>query len=111
MKHLFKAIFLFIFSLFISCKQNTEAVSLEDKTKIVENLKSIVINENADFYKKDLAAWGKHFLHSESVYWICVEDDVTLRATAWADLNKFVGDWMKENPILESNTALKQDII
>jgi hypothetical protein len=95
--------------LFANCTQKKSPTN--DNQKLYENFKSIATQENIDFYKKDLQAWSKHFLHSNAVYWICVEDDVTLRATGWDDLNQFVGGWMKENPIPDSDSLLKQDII
>lgn len=70
----------------------------EDTTKTAETLKQLVKQENDDFYKKDVTVWSKNFAHTPDVYWMCVEDNVTLRATGWNDLEKFVGDWMKENP-------------
>ncbi len=94
-----------------SCKQNSAESTTENKDPQINILKEIVVKENADFYKKDMLAWSNHFDHSEAVYWICVENDVTLRATGWKDLSKFVGDYMKENLVPESNTMLKQDKI
>ncbi len=82
-----------------------------DEQKQQETFKKIATQENLDFYKKDLQSWSKHFVHSNSVYWICVEDDVTLRATGWDDLNQFVSIWMKENPVPDSDSLLKQDVI
>jgi hypothetical protein len=76
-------------------------------TNDAEVLKKIALQENADFYKKDVDKWGAHFVHEPGVSWICVEDDITLRATGWEDLQKFVGDWMKENPTPESDSLLK----
>jgi hypothetical protein len=57
-----------------------------------------VKQENLDFYKKDINVRKKYYANTPGVYWMCVEDDVTLRAQGWTDLEKFVGDWMKENP-------------
>ena len=96
---------------FTSCNQKTDIKSGIDPQKLNETFKSIAKQENLDFYKKDFQSWSKHFVHSNSVYWICVEDEVTLRATGWDDLNKFVSQWMKENPKPDSDTLLKQDTI
>ncbi len=97
--------------LFLSCNQNIKPEILVDKKNLSDALKSIATQENLDFYKKDFQSWSKHFVHSNSVHWICVEDDITLRATGWEDLNKFVSTWMKENPIPDSDSLLKQDTI
>jgi hypothetical protein len=114
MKLKFK-IHLFLIALFflISCnsKSDVNTKLIAPSPELVETLKAIVKKENSDFYKKDLKAWSNHFLHSEAVYWICVEDDVTLRATGWKDLYQFVSKWMKENPTPQSDTLLKQDTI
>ncbi len=96
---------------FTSCTQKNESPKVPDSQQLIETFKTIAVQENLDFYKKDLQAWSKHFVHSNSVYWICVEDDVTLRATGWDDLNQFVTQWMKENPTPDSDTLLKQDTI
>ncbi len=96
---------------FASCNATTNTKSATASPELNEKFKSIARQENIDFYKKDIQAWSKHFLHSNAVYWICVEDDVTLRATGWDDLNQFVSQWMKENPIPDSDTLLKQDTI
>lgn len=101
------AVFIFI----TSCNKKTDVKSVKTSSELKETFKSIVQQENIDFYKKDFQAWSKHFLHSNSVYWICVEDDVTLRATGWDDLNQFVSKWMKENPKPDSDSLLKQDTI
>ena len=96
---------------FVGCNPKTDTKSTTASSELTETFKSIARQENLDFYKKDLQAWSKHFLHSNSVYWICVEDDVTLRATGWDDLNQFVSQWMKDNPTPDSDTLLKQDTI
>ena len=85
---------------FSSCNQTNKVLPIDEKAE-TEVLKKIAKQENLDFYKKDLKTWANHFDHSEKLYWICVEDDVTLRATGWNDLNQFVAQWMKENPIPE----------
>lgn len=97
--------------LLISCNSKSQPKTADDTKTTVENFKSIAKQENLDFYKKDLQAWSKHFVHSNSVYWICVEDDITLRATGWNDLNQFVGNWMKENPVPDSDSLLQLDTI
>ena len=94
-----------------SCTQKQESAKVLGNQQLSETFKTIAVQENLDFYKKDLQAWSNHFVHSSSVYWICVEDDVTLRATGWDDLNQFVTQWMKENPTPDSDTLLKQDTI
>ncbi len=96
---------------FASCNTKTETKKISTSIDFSETFKSIAHQENIDFYKKDIKAWRKHFLHSNSVYWICVEDDVTLRATGWDDLNQFVSQWMKDNPAPEADTLLKLDTI
>jgi hypothetical protein len=60
--------------------------------------------------QEDMAAWSRHFAHTPSVYWICVEDDVTLQANGWSDLEKFVGTWMKANPVPEADSSLKKEV-
>jgi hypothetical protein len=94
-----------------NCNPKSDSKSTTASTELNETLKSIARQENLDFYKKDIQAWSNHFVHSNAVYWICVEDDVTLRATGWEDLNQFVSQWMKENPTPDSDTLLKQDTI
>lgn len=103
-----KELVLLVFTVFLgltACNEKPQK-STEVSTETNEKLKSLVKQENDDFYKKDVKVWSNHFAHTPDVYWMCVEDDVTLRATGWNDLEKFVGDWMKENPNPEpaSNT-------
>ncbi len=89
MKNISIAFLGFSTSLFLtSCNTKSTTKSASDKVQLADNLKTIVQQENADFYKKDLALWSQHFVHSNAVYWTCVEDDVTLRATGWDDLNQ-----------------------
>jgi hypothetical protein len=98
----------------IGCKekeQQTASVNELNKDSLTLLLTGIAGKENADFYKKDITAWSSHFAHTPSVYWICVEDDVTLRATGWDDLNQFVGSWMKQNPVPEADSLLKKEVI
>jgi hypothetical protein len=87
--------FVIIMSVFAlsSCqkKQETPKVSNKEIVKIIEN-------ETETFYKKDFEAWSSNFVKDERVFWVCVEPAYLLRANGWADLSKFVGDWMKENP-------------
>lgn len=87
----------------------TDSVGVRDS--IITTLKAIAVKEGVDFYKKDLSAWGAHFAHTPSVYWICVEDEVTLRATGWDDLEQFVGGWMKANPVPEPDSLLRKDTL
>lgn len=82
-----------------------------DTAALAEQLQTACVQENADFYKKDVAVWSRNFAHTLSVYWICVEEDVTLRATGWPDLEQFVGGWMKENPTPEPDSLLKKERI
>lgn len=99
-------------SLLFSCNPTIKQENTTTDTAAVATLlQTIAIQENKDFYKKDLAAWSNHFVQSEAVYWICVEDNVTLRATGWNDLQQFVAGWMKENPNPESDSLLLQDKI
>jgi hypothetical protein len=97
--------------LFYGCSNSNGTYTKTETNKINETLKSITTQENVDFYKKDFNAWSNHFDHSNALSWVCVEDDVTLRATGWDDLNRFVGSWMKINPKPESDTDLKLDSI
>jgi hypothetical protein len=98
-----------------SCQQsaavNTSPVTKTDSLQTVAQLKATVVQENKDFYKKDLALWGRHFAHTPSVYWICVEDAVTLRATGWDDLQQFVGDWMRQHPEPLPDSLLQKESI
>lgn len=55
-------------------------------------------DETRAFYSKDHSKWSESYLHSSKVFWVCVEPDVTLRASGWDDLSLFVAGWMKENP-------------
>jgi hypothetical protein len=61
-------------------------------------LQKIIKEENADFYNRNIDGWVTHYAQEPGLLWICVEDDVTLRANGWDELQKFVSDWMKENP-------------
>jgi hypothetical protein len=112
MKHL-KTTFLTLSAWLIlfGCSKNGNTFSDSEIEKINKTLKSIAVQENIDFYKKDINAWSNHFDHSKSLTWLCVEDNVTLRANGWEDLNQFVGSWMKINPKPESDTDLKLDSI
>jgi hypothetical protein len=74
-------------------------------------LQKITIQENFDFYKKDFKTLSNHFIHSEKLYWTCVEDNVMLRATGWKDLSQFVSTYMKENPIPDADSLLKKDVV
>jgi hypothetical protein len=97
-----------------SCQQPSavqQPIAAADSLQTVDQLKKAVVQENIDFYKKDVAAWGRHFVHSPAVYWICVEDGVTLRATGWQDLQQFVHTWMKENPAPVSDSLLQKEQI
>ncbi len=112
MKLNYKILLLFTATLFFAaCTMNTGTKTAPNTADLAEKLKGIARQENIDFYKKDLNAWSKHFLHTDAVYWICVEDDVTLRATGWDDLNQFVSSWMKENPTPDADDLLKKDTI
>jgi ketosteroid isomerase-like protein len=59
---------------------------------------ALIEQESRDFYQKNHQAWSQNYIHSPKVHWVCVEQNVTLRANGWEDLSKFVADWMKENP-------------
>jgi hypothetical protein len=73
----------------------SSSISLEDEKAAI--LKAIE-NETRSFYLKDHTKWSESFVHSSKVHWVCVEPDVTLRASGWDDLSQFVAGWMKENP-------------
>jgi hypothetical protein len=92
-------------------KQQPASVDEINKDSLTALFTAIAVKENTDFYKKDITAWSSHFAHTPSVYWICVEDDVTLRATGWDDLSQFVGSWMKQNPVPEADSLLKKEVI
>lgn len=95
-----------------SCGQKQSSPAPDyNNAQVVDTLRAAVVQENKDFYKKDLAVWGRHFAHTPAVYWICVEDDVTLRAMGWKDLEQFVGGWMKENPVPVPDSLLQKDRI
>jgi hypothetical protein len=112
MIHLKKNLFIAMACLIIfGCSKNRNNFSDTETTKINETLKSIAVQENLDFYKKDINAWSNHFDHSKSLSWFCIEDDVTLRASGWDDLNQFVSSWMKINPKPDSDNDLKLDSI
>lgn len=76
----------------------TKTTALADQSTDQQAVLAEIENETKDFYKKDHAAWSTHYAHSPKVHWACVEPDVTLRASGWEDLSKFVADWMKANP-------------
>lgn len=59
---------------------------------------AVIENESRDFYRKDHDAWSRHYVQTPEVFWACVEKDVTLRASGWEDLSRFVQTWMKDNP-------------
>ena len=63
-----------------------------------EAMLAVIENESRDFYKKDHAAWSSHYVQTPEVFWVCVEQEVTLRASGWEDLSQFVATWMTENP-------------
>ncbi len=100
----------FLVFLLLNCNQSQPKVQSNDQ-QLVEKFKSIIKQENFDFYKKDFNSWSKHFEHSNAIYWVCVEDNVTLRANGWDDLSQFVSSWMKENPKPETDTVLNRDSI
>jgi hypothetical protein len=106
---LYHLIFIVVLGLLFGCNQNKR--TLDSKEKIVSVLKARALEENRAFYKKDSTAWNNCFLHSPSVYWVCVEDDVTLRANGWEDLKQFVASWMKDNPIPENDSIINKSTI
>jgi hypothetical protein len=79
--------------LFFNCqeKKANPEVSKNEIIKVIEN-------ETKTFYKKDFNAWSSNFVQDERIFWVCAEPEMLLRANGWADLSKFIGDWMKENP-------------
>lgn len=109
----FKIIILFTLyvSLVSSCISKAVNSKISANDNINATLKSIIINENADFYKKDINAWCSHFVKDSAVQWLCVEDNVTLRANGWNDLYKFVSDYMVQNPKSEIDTLTSQNAI
>lgn len=88
--------FLFSF-LFIlgACGQKPKVAAIADEQPLI--LKTIE-GETRAFYNKNHADWSRYYLNSPKVQWVCVEQDVTLRANGWNDLSQFVQQWMKENP-------------
>lgn len=106
---LYHLMFFVALGFLFSCNLNSK--KLDSKEKITSILKARALEENKTFYKKDIASWGKCFLHSPSVYWVCVEDDVTLRANGWEDLKQFVASWMKDNPIAENDSIINKSVI
>ncbi|TAH02141.1 MAG: hypothetical protein EAZ15_05840 [Sphingobacteriales bacterium] len=106
-----KLLILIIIFFCASCVTKNKATLTPKTQKIIERLKLISNQENLHLYKKDSIEWRKHFVHSNSVFWIFVEEDVTLRAIGWNDLNQFISKWMKENPTPYSDIVLKHDTI
>jgi hypothetical protein len=92
---MFQKIVILLTILISSCATNTQKPNEETEKKAIM---SIVENENKTFYAKNHAAWSKHYVQNEKVFWACVEPEVTLRASGWNDLSKFVASWMKDNP-------------
>jgi hypothetical protein len=89
-----KIIYLLLISIslfIVSCQEKNKAPDNADIVKVIEN-------ETRTFYEKDFKSWSLNFVQDNRVSWICVEPKILLRANGWADLSKFVGDWMKENP-------------
>ena len=103
------SVFSFIILSVASCDQSAKPEI--DQANEAETLKNIAIQENFDFYKKDFKTWSNYFMHSEKLYWTCVEDNFTLRATGWKDLSQFVSTYMKENPVPDSDSLLKKDVV
>jgi ketosteroid isomerase-like protein len=98
-----KYLFLLLFCLCLfDCKNatNKEALAVVKGDTVIEEkaILKAIDDESRAFYKKDLALWGKSYVNSPKVHWVCVEPDVTLRAKGYSDLEKFVGEWMKANP-------------
>lgn len=89
--------FLSLLLLLPACNNNS-GNKITDTQNDRNHIYEIIINESRDFYRKDFAAWSSHYIHAPEVFWLCVEEDVSLRADGWADLEKFVHDWMIENP-------------
>jgi len=99
--------------LFSSCKQTPFAPNTPlnlDETMKVEILKSI--QEESDlFYDRDFERWSAKFEES-SVSWTCVEEKgFILQAYTKKDLDKLVGDYMKENPTPETVTIKRENFV
>ncbi len=88
--------FSFLVPSLLQCSRSDSAVAspAEEQAAIL----AVIERESRDFYKKDHAAWSRHYVHSPKVHWVCVEKDVTLRADGWNDLSQFVAEWMRANP-------------
>lgn len=93
----------------VQVKLNTSVNNAGDSAAIADTLKKLLVSEGQSFYSKDLARWADHFVHTPDVYWLCVEDGVTLRARGWDDLQAFVAAYMKENPQPESPEKITVD--
>jgi hypothetical protein len=91
----------------VACQQQSSSQNNTVNTQeLTQQLLTICKQETKDFYKKDLKAWSQHFSQSNTLSWLCVEEDVTLRANGWNDLNQFVTNYMKENPTPDSDSLL-----
>jgi hypothetical protein len=103
---------LFVASFVSACAPSPAArTAAVDTVAISRTLRDVAANENRDFYRKDFAAWQTNFVHSDAVSWVCVEDEVTLRASGWSDVRTFVGDWMTANPAPDSAALTMRDTI
>jgi hypothetical protein len=104
--HLFFKYFfanIFIVAFFVSCANKQSTIITEAKTETTAStdsstLMQLIEKETQNFYKKDYTNWSTCFVHTNTLHWICVEPDISLRAKGWEDLSKFVQDWMQSNP-------------
>lgn len=91
--------FLLLFLLGLhSCQNVSRQVPEVDFETEKQAILKAIENETRSFYLKDHAKWSESYAHSAKVHWVCVEPDVTLRASGWDDLSQFVAGWMKANP-------------
>jgi hypothetical protein len=97
----------FVLSVFLSCA--TKQTNTINKKYDIAYFKALVVKENSNFYKKDSTLWSNNFWPSEALYWVCVEDNITLRAQGWKSLAPFVGGWMKENAMPLADSILSKE--
>ena len=85
-------------AIFPACQEAPQQPPVVDLAQEEKAILAVIENESRDFYRKDHAAWSQHYVHSPAVFWACVEEAVTLRASGWEDLSQFVASWMQDNP-------------
>jgi hypothetical protein len=74
------------------------ALHLQAQSSEQKAIMQAIEGESRAFYQKDHTAWSEYYVQGPEVFWACVEEAVTLRASGWADLSQFVSAWMKDNP-------------